>query len=298
MSDDTYDSYDDGDFSVSDYDDFDSGAEETNARTETESTEDTVDLVAQLLRGEEVDDDTIADHKSRNPARETMTKDVDGHGRAFRSEGESQPAQDPVPDYDTVIGNEHANKVAQVQQANQQIQSQRQQLQNQYEAGLISWDDLQRGEYQLGMAYGRVYSASQQLEIDKYRLESQRTQAHKYLEKRLGEAWAPANRRATQLTAIKYLEDRGIDKSLISSIEAPEIVCAIMEASESASKISSLKDEVASLKAANRRLKGQRAEGRSRGQRASQAGVTGKHQDDMLAQVADVIRGAKKGGRR
>ena len=292
-----FDSYDD-DYS----DDFDSGVPEGDKEVDSlKSGEDQMDMVARLIAGE--DSDTSEVESRRNNVMSSRSIGADGkpdYSSQSAEREEPQQKESPLTERETLYGHEHNSQLQQIQQADQWIQSERQQAQADYEAGRMSYEQFQQREYQLGQAYGELSMKAKDWEINQFRLEKQRDQAYKQLEQRLGDRWSPENRHETGVEAAKFLQDRGIDSSLIAEIEEPAIVATVVEAMDAIKQSETMKDEIAGLKAQVRRLKKARGEGRRRGQRASQAGVTGDKQTDMINEVAALLSGEynPKGGRR
>ena len=282
--------------------DYESGVPEGDKEVDAlKSGEDQLDMVARLISGEDVDTSEVK--PNRNNVMSSRSIGADGkpdYSSQSESLGEPKQKESPLTEQETLYSTQHNERREQIQQAEQWIVNERVKAQAAYERGDMTYEEFQQREFQMGSAYGELTMHAKDWEIEKYKLERQRDQAYKQLEDRLGDRWSPENRHETGLEAAKFLQDRGIDSSLVADIEEPAIVATVVEAMDAIKQSETMKDEIAGLKAQVRRLKKARGEGRARGQRASQAGVTGDKQTDMINEVAALLAGEsnRNGGRR
>ena len=285
-----------------DFDSTDSGVSENHDSTASE-----IDQVTALILESEGEEYPEEERSRDNAKTKIFNKDgtektnnktwtsteVDAHGN--RIFGGSKEFSQPKPERDPInLGSsvEHTQQGEQIQKQAQWLMNERQKGINAYESGQMSYEEFQQREYQYGMAAGQLQRQGYEHELNEYKLKESREASYKYLENELGDDWSMENRGQTAKEAIEWLNAHDIDNSLISDIDDPRVVSAVVKAMRATQRDDKQRDEIAGLKAQIRRLKGMRDTGRKKGQRSAQVGEK-RGQDAVIDEVAALL---SKGG--
>lgn len=280
-----------------DFDNYDEGldteVEETTPRNEGQSTADTTDLVAQLLRdADSVSDEDIAAHKERNPRGYGDTsRSVDSlTGRADYSESaaaESAPKQSEQPQ--TLRAQEVTAQKAQAASEWEAAHKEAQLLREAFESGQISAEDHYRLSYEQGVRANKAQQAMMMTRISELEYEQQKAFVLSQLSD-LGDDFAPERIEDTFKSIVEHASSKGISPHTLAGVENKDEVSFLYNSMQNEKKLQAAEME---LKAARAMLKKQNAQLKGRRLKQGKDAQTGTRNRDTVEQVADLL--AKSG---
>lgn len=285
--------------------DMDFDSTDTGATDNQDSTANEVDQVAALLlEGEDLEEleeerDNAktkifnADGTEKTNTKAWTTTPVDRHGnREFG--GSNAPEREQPEREPTVFGafTEHKEREVWLNDAAEQINAYRRDVQAQYETGRLTYEEFQQAEYQLGIQMGQLRDASYQHQLEGYRLKDHQRDSHQWLESQIGEDWNPENRHQTAKEAQEWLRSMDIDETMMSEVDDPRVAAAIIRSMRAVQRDEAQRDEIASLKAQVRRLKGEGKIKRERSRKASSVGSK-RDQDWQINEVMKLLGGGQ-----
>lgn len=259
------------------------------------------DTVAKLISGDLTPDEVEVPEKGEGRQWKALgqSRFIDGSGKTDwtaggqvdADEGNTEPAKpsSPLDEYATLYQGEIDQQKEIAESAFHEAHKNNQQLQEMFEQGLIDEQKFQELTHAEGVKAGQAMFQMQQAELMGYKIKEQREDSHAQLAEVLGDAWGSNEARAKTVEMVQgYIKEMDIPSDVLSEIEEPSVVRALVEAAQNHTTVSDQKDEIARLKGQVRRLS-KAVKGRKEKQvRDASRGVKN---EDTIEQVARLLEG-------